>query len=248
MAKGSFATFIDKFGKLQRADIIKLRNEACHEHFLATVPKGRANEARIRIERAIEDEVKRVVVGVEDGFGRFIASPYGMNTKRALDDTVTWSAEDGRLKELKFSKLALDAGQQEIQAWHERQRNRRGRVPWRKYQEVMVVSKRAARIYMERKKAMAGLAKAGWIGPNVNGGWASPKWVRKHERRVTVRVMEYKTRDGGCEFVVTNPIRYVNMLLSRQGSAKAGRKAESKVVRKWLRECTKLARDFSNNP
>ena len=222
---------------------------ACVEMMRKTEPFGTGKKVLDKFEDAIENQIKRVVVGVDDRFAEFLGGLHGVGSRRAMDETVSWNAKDGSLREWKIDRLALDAGQQEIQAWHKRQRDRRGRVPWRSRQEKMVVSARAAEIYIKRKKELAGMAKAGWVGRLRVIRFAPPAWIRRHAMRVNV-VRRGSGQGGGYVEEARNPVPWVSALVRRSGFSRGlkGAMNQGNYV-KWgakvRRKMEGLAKEFN---
>ncbi len=248
---GAFDTLIAGVKDMTEEATKEATDHACVEMMRKTEPFGTGKKVLDQFEEAIETQVKRVVVGVNDGFAEFLSGPHGVGARRAMDETVGWNAKDGRLKEWRIDRLALDAGQEEIQAWHKKQRNNRGRVPWRARQEKMVVSARAAETFIRRKKALAGLAKAGWVGRLKAIRFKPPKWIKRHELRVGVVRRGAGTGKGYVE-EAKNPVPWVSALVRRSGFARGLKGAmNGNDYTKWSAGVRKkmdaLAREFNRS-
>lgn len=223
---------------------------SCVEMMRKTEPFGASNKVMARFEESIEDQIKWVVVGVSPGFERFLESKHGLGVRNAVEQTVSWNAKDGTLKELKIAKLALDASQDDIQDWHNRFRDRRGRVPYRTPRTIMMVPKASFELYARRKKALAGTAKAGWVGAFKQINFHTPKWIARNGLRAKVKRV---SGGSGNEFFerAHNKVSYVSELVGRSGFSRSLKGAMGTNAPKWSKKVKQkmdeLAKRFSES-
>lgn len=219
----------------------------CVELMKATEPIGVSNKQCDKMEKVIEREIKRVVQPVSERWEDYIK--HNGFSARASNVSIQWRAEDGLIKTWNAENLALDASQQEIQAWHSSQRDRRGRVPDKLGNRILTVRQQALDTYIQRKKDLAGLAKSGWVGGLTHVKYTPPKWISRHNAaRCRVQTSEI---GNGKNFVCQrrNKLPYVSNLCRKSGAMKTLRGELGDSYRVWSKSTRqrldKLAAEFN---
>lgn len=158
-----------------------------------TPPKNKAQG-----ENAVKSDLKKIFTPVEDVFAQYIASEFGTS---GVDKWLT-SPSDGRRYELKWD--TLDVQGYGMDAYHERSRNARGRVPGRQLPKIAgkfwpakyVVSQSAFASYLAKLKTHVGMRKSGWLRAYYEVGGKLPSWIQRHASKGLGRVVNNLATPG----------------------------------------------------
>lgn len=182
-----------------------LRQEArlwLKQVFRFTPPPGASGKAKKSGQMAVQDDIKRIVVGLERGFvERAIESNGGSG--EFIDSYLT--KKDGATINLQWEKAQLT--EDGLHRYHQRMRNARGRTlsprnskTQDRWRAKFVVPYDVRAKYIAKVKGRVGYLRSGWNRALVGLGMKPPPWVRNHKAPGAFHEKIDKSNDQFIEF------------------------------------------------
>lgn len=207
---------------------------ACVQLSFATQPRGHGEESRVKGEKAVQKEVRRVYAIAADVYASIENKKIGAAFYAAVQNRQIAKAQ--RILDANSSTFAGTPIGTFDPSLHKTARVN-GKVPKKQRPLQVVQANRPLTTYIEREKRMVGFVKSGWAvcARLVGGTRGIPQWVTRHVAGSAGRVVDLSRDPITPRIMLTNGVSYAREQLdevdARQALEDAKRNLFDSIVR-----------------